>query len=44
VQTQSVMIATDRVFFWSAILFVGCAMLVWLAPRPKGAVAGGGGH
>jgi hypothetical protein len=38
------MIATDQVFFWSAVLFVGCAALVWLAPRPKRAVSGGGGH
>jgi DHA2 family multidrug resistance protein len=44
VQTQSVMIATDQVFFWSALLFVGCAMMVWLVPKPRRAMAGGGGH
>jgi DHA2 family multidrug resistance protein len=42
VQTQSTMIATDQVFFWSAVLFVGCALVVWLVPKPKGALAGGG--
>ena len=44
VQTQSIMIATNQVFFFSAVLFVGCAMVVWLVPKPKRAVAGGGGH
>jgi DHA2 family multidrug resistance protein len=41
VQVQAAMLGTNRVFFWSAILFVGCAMLVWMAPRPKRVVKGG---
>jgi hypothetical protein len=44
VQLQATMVGTSQVFFWSAVLFVGCAMLVWLAPKPKRAAAGGGGH
>jgi DHA2 family multidrug resistance protein len=44
VQVQSTMLGTNQVFFWSAILFVGCAMLVWMAPKPKRVVKGGGGH
>jgi DHA2 family multidrug resistance protein len=42
VQNQSVMLATNRVFLFSAILFVACAMVVWLVPKPKRMVAGGG--
>jgi hypothetical protein len=37
------MVATDKVFLWSAAIFVVCALMVWLAPRPK-RVATGGGH
>jgi hypothetical protein len=44
VQVQSTMIATDQVFFWSGLLFVACAMMVWLVPKPKAPVRGGGGH
>ena len=44
VQIQSTMVATNQVFFWSAVLFVGCAMLVWMAPKPKRVATGGGGH
>lgn len=44
VQVQSTMLATDQVFFWSAVLFVGCAMLVWMAPKPTRVATGGGGH
>jgi MFS transporter, DHA2 family, multidrug resistance protein len=44
VQVQSTMVATNQVFFGSAVLFVGCAMLVWMAPKPRRVATGGGGH
>jgi MFS transporter, DHA2 family, multidrug resistance protein len=44
VQGQAVMVSTDHIFLISAILFVFGACVVWLAPKPKGAVSGGGGH
>jgi DHA2 family multidrug resistance protein len=45
VQTQSVMLATDRVFFVTAFVFVLAALAIWLAPlgkRPAAAAAGAG--
>jgi MFS transporter, DHA2 family, multidrug resistance protein len=39
VQTQAVMLATDRVFFVSSFVFVLAAGAIWLAPKTK---AGGG--
>jgi len=35
VQTQAVMLATDRVFFVSAFVFLLAAGAIWLAPKPK---------
>jgi DHA2 family multidrug resistance protein len=35
VQTQSVMLATDRVFFVSAFVFVLAAAAIWLAPKAR---------
>jgi DHA2 family multidrug resistance protein len=34
VQTQAVMIATDKVFFVSSLVFVLAAGAIWLAPKP----------
>jgi DHA2 family multidrug resistance protein len=45
VQTQAVMLATNRVFFIVSFVFMSAAAAVWLAPRVKRApMAGGGGH
>jgi DHA2 family multidrug resistance protein len=45
VQTQAVMLATDRVFFFTAFVFVLAAAAIWIAPRGKrAAVPAGGGH
>ena len=45
VQTQAVMLATDRVFFITSFVFGLAALAVWLAPKPKRmGAAGGGGH
>lgn len=39
VQKQSVMLATNEVFQWTAVVFLVAALLIWLAPRPKGALS-----
>ena len=45
VQVQSVMLATDRVFFVTGFVFLVMGFLIWLAPRPKAAAAApAGGH
>jgi DHA2 family multidrug resistance protein len=45
VQTQAVMLATDRVFLVCSFVFVLAALSIWIAPQAKrGAAAGGGGH
>jgi DHA2 family multidrug resistance protein len=45
VQTQAVMIATDRVFIVSSAVFVLAAFTIWLAPKPTAAVdPASGGH
>jgi DHA2 family multidrug resistance protein len=45
VQTQAVMVSTDHIFLISALMFLLGAAIVWLAPRPQGAVSvAGGGH
>lgn len=44
VQTQSVMLATDRVFFMCSFAFLLAALSIWIAPRVRrtgGAAAGG---
>ena len=39
------MLATDRVFFVSSIVFVLAALAVWIAPKVKSvASASGAGH
>jgi len=45
VQTQAVMLATDRVFFITSFVFVLAAAAIWIAPRGKrAAVPAGAGH
>jgi DHA2 family multidrug resistance protein len=44
VQSQSVMLATVHVFGMIAACSVFAAMLIWLAPRPKGPIDTSGGH
>ncbi len=44
VQIQSVMLATDKVFLLSAMLFVACAAAVWLVPKPKARVSSAAAH
>jgi DHA2 family multidrug resistance protein len=45
VQTQAVMLATDRVFLACSFVFVLAALSIWIAPLAKRGVApGGGGH
>jgi DHA2 family multidrug resistance protein len=45
VQNQAVMLATDRVFFVTAFVFVLAAAAIWIAPRgQRAAVPAGGGH
>jgi DHA2 family multidrug resistance protein len=41
---QSVMLATLRIFGVVAVLFLGSALLIWIAPRPKGPIDASGGH
>jgi DHA2 family multidrug resistance protein len=38
VQSQSVMLATNRIFFILSIIFVLAALSVWIAPKPKSGV------
>jgi DHA2 family multidrug resistance protein len=45
VQTQAVMLATDRVFFVSSLVFVLAAAAIWLAPKPgRGVDPASAGH
>jgi len=44
VQSQTVMRGTLQVFGMIAACSVVAAMLIWLAPRPKGPIAAGGRH
>ncbi|QUD88019.1 DHA2 family efflux MFS transporter permease subunit [Phenylobacterium montanum] len=45
VQSQSVMLATDKVFAICALVFCIASMSVWLAPKPRAAVdLSAGGH
>jgi DHA2 family multidrug resistance protein len=44
VQSQSVMLATVHVFGMIAACSAFAAMLIWLAPRPKGPIDTSGGH
>ena len=38
VQGQSLMLATNQIFFGASIVFAACACLAWTLPRPKGPV------
>jgi len=45
VQTQALMLATDRVFLITSFVFVLAGAAIWIAPRPRRApAAAGGGH
>jgi MFS transporter, DHA2 family, multidrug resistance protein len=44
VQTQAVMLATNRVFFVTAFIFLLAAVAVWIAPRARGPVDTGAAH
>jgi DHA2 family multidrug resistance protein len=44
VESQSVMLATLQIFGLVAIVFMVSALLIWLAPKPKGPISLGGGH
>ena len=35
VQMQAVMLATDRIFLITGVIFLAAAAFVWLAPRPR---------
>ncbi len=37
-QGQSVMLATNQIFFGASIIFLLCSLLAWTLPRPKGPV------
>ena len=44
VQSQAVMLATDRMFLVIAFVMIVGAFSIWLVPRPTRVVQGGGGH
>jgi DHA2 family multidrug resistance protein len=44
VQSQSVMIATNHIFFIIAIAMALSAIAIWFAPKPQRIGGGGGGH
>jgi DHA2 family multidrug resistance protein len=44
VQTQAVMLSTNRMFLATAIVFALAASIIWVAPKPKRVAAPGGGH
>ena len=44
VDGQATALATGSVFVTAAIVFAAAASIVWLAPRPKHAVAAGHAH
>ena len=44
VQTESVTLATNAIFWGCTVLFAVAAILVWLAPRPRGGVDLGAAH
>jgi DHA2 family multidrug resistance protein len=44
VEGQSVMLATLRIFGMVAILFFGSALLIWIAPKPKGPIDASAAH
>jgi DHA2 family multidrug resistance protein len=44
VQTQAVMLSTNRMFEVTALVFAIAASIIWVAPKPKRVAAPGGGH
>jgi len=44
VQMQSVMLATDRVFFLTGIIFIVAGFFIWLAPRPRPIASAAAAH
>jgi len=44
VQTQAVMISTNRMFLATAVVFAIAASVIWIAPKPKRMAGPGGGH
>jgi DHA2 family multidrug resistance protein len=44
VQTQAVMLATNRVFMVLSVVFILAAMSIWLAPKPTAPISAEGGH
>jgi DHA2 family multidrug resistance protein len=44
VEGQSVMLATLKIFGVVAIMFFGSALLIWIAPKPKGPIDASAGH
>ncbi len=44
VQSQAVMLATDRVFFVTAFIFLLAGIAIWIAPKTRRGAAPAGGH
>ena len=44
VQSQAVMLATDKLFLTIGLLITLASLSIWLTQRPKGSISGGGGH
>jgi MFS transporter, DHA2 family, multidrug resistance protein len=44
VQSQAVMLATDRVFFVTSFVFLLAGIAIWIAPKTKRGAASAGGH
>jgi DHA2 family multidrug resistance protein len=44
VESQGVMLATDKLFMGIAVLMVCAAVSIWFTPKPKGKVAAGAAH
>lgn len=42
VQNQAVMLSTNQIFLTTAAVFAVAALIIWLAPRPRATVMGGG--
>jgi DHA2 family multidrug resistance protein len=44
IQQQAMMLAANQLFVISSVLLFFAASIIWLAPKPHGQAAGGGGH
>ncbi|WP_114393866.1 DHA2 family efflux MFS transporter permease subunit [Oleisolibacter albus] len=44
VELQSISLSTNHIFMVAAVVFVAAAMVIWLAPRPKGPVDTSAAH